>query len=128
MAIQDFRGLKVWQAAMELATEVYTLTHSFPKSEAFGLSSQLQRAMVSIPSNIAEGHARDSTKEFLRFISIAMGSLAEAETQLIITNNLNYIEENKLTELLEKTGEIGRMLRGLQHALKSKLADSTSSL
>jgi four helix bundle protein len=121
MAIQDFRGLKVWQAAMELATAVYTLTHSFPKSEAFGLSSQLQRAMVSIPSNIAEGHARDSTKEFLRFVSIAMGSLAEVETQLIIANNLNYIEENKLAKLLGKTGEFGRMLRGLQHSLKVKL-------
>jgi len=127
MVIQDFRGLKVWQAAMELATEVYTLTHSFPKSEAFGLSSQLQRAVVSIPSNIAEGHARDSTKEFLRFVSIAMGSLAEVETQLIIANNLNYIEENKLAELLGKTGEIGRMLRGLQHSLKAKLADSNPS-
>ena len=121
MAIQDFRDLKVWQAAMQLAIAVYALTPSFPKFEIFGLSSQMQRAAVSIPSNIAEGHARDSTKEFLRFISIAMGSLAEIETQIILANQLNYIEESKLTELLEKTGAVGRMLRGLQHSLKAKL-------
>jgi four helix bundle protein len=121
MVIQDYRDLKVWQVAMQLAAVVYTLTHSFPKSEVFGLSSQMQRAAVSVPSNIAEGHARDSTKEFLRFISIAMGSLAEIETQLILAHKLNYIEESKLAELLEKTGEIGRMLRGLQHSLKAKL-------
>lgn len=121
MVIQNFRDLKVWQVAMQLATVVYTLTHSFPKSEVFGLSSQIQRASVSVPSNIAEGHARDSTKEFLRFISIAMGSLAEMETQLILANKLNYIEESKLAELLEKTGEVGRMLRGLQLSLKAKL-------
>jgi len=106
---------------MQLATVVYTLTPSFPKFEAFGLSSQMQRAAVSIPSNIAEGHARDSTKEFLRFISIAIGSVAELETQLILAEQLNYIEESKLAELLEKTGEVGRMLRGLQHSLKAKL-------
>ena len=121
MVIQDFRDLKVWQVAMQLATVVYTLTHSFPKSEAFGLTSQMQRAAVSVPSNIAEGHARDSTKEFLRFISIAMGSLAEIETQIILAHKLNYIEERKLAELLERTGEVGRMLRGLQHSLKAKL-------
>ena len=121
MVIQDFRDLKVWQVAMQLATVVYTLTHSFPKSEAFGLTSQMQRAAVSVPSNIAEGHARDSTKEFLRFISIAMGSLAEVETQLILAHKLNYIEEGKLAGLLENTGEVGRMLRGLQNSLKAKL-------
>ena len=121
MVIQDYRDLKVWQVAMQLATNIYTLTHGFPKSEVFGLSSQMQRAAVSVPSNIAEGHARDSTKEFLRFISIAMGSLAEIETQLILAQQLNYIEESKLAELLGKTGEVGRMLRGLPHSLKAKL-------
>lgn len=121
MGVQDFRDLKVWQAAMQLATAVYALTPSFPKFEIFGLSSQMQRAAVSVPSNIAEGHARDSTKEFLRFISISMGSLAEIETQIILANQLNYIEESKLTELLELTGKVGRMLRGLQQSLKAKL-------
>jgi four helix bundle protein len=85
------------------------------------LSSQLQRAAISVPSNVAEGHARDSTKEYLRFVSIAMGSLAEIETQLILSNRLNYIDEEKLGDLLGKTGEIGRMLRGLQSSLKAKL-------
>jgi four helix bundle protein len=121
VAIQTFRDLVVWQGAMELATDVYTLTQGFLKTEVFGLSSQLQRAVVSIPSNIAEGHARDSTKEFLRFISIAKGSLAELETQLILANRLNYIEEETLSSLLGKAGEIGRMLRGLQNSLKAKL-------
>ncbi len=106
---------------MELAAATYSLTNSFPKSEAFGLSGQLQRAAVSIPSNIAEGHARDSSKEFLRFVSIAMGSLAELETQLILSNKLNYIDETALGNALGKTGEIGRMLRGLQNSLKAKL-------
>lgn len=119
--VQDYRDLKVWQAAMELTTAIYAITSRFPTSEAFGLSSQMQRAAVSIPSNIAEGHARDSTKEFLRFVSIAMGSLAEIETQLILSNRLNYIEEDKLGTLFGQTGEIGRMLRGLQHSLKAKL-------
>jgi len=119
--VQDYRDLKVWQAAMELTTAIYAITSRFPTSEAFGLSSQMQRAAVSIPSNIAEGHARDSTKEFLRFVSIAMGSLAEIETQLILSNRLNYIEEDKLGTLFGQTGEIRRMLRGLQHSLKAKL-------
>ena len=121
MEIQSFRDLKVWQAGMQLATAIYTLTPGFPKFEAFGLSSQMQCAAVSIPSNIAEGHARDSTKEFLRFISIAMGSLAEIETQIILAHQLNYFAESELIKLLEKTGGIGRMLRGLQHSLKAKL-------
>ncbi len=106
---------------MDLTVHIYALTHQFPKSELFGLSSQLQRASVSVASNIAEGHARDSTKEYLRFISIALGSLAEAETQLVIAYRLQFIQDEQLGEVLEKTGEIGRMLRGLQGALKTKL-------
>jgi four helix bundle protein len=106
---------------MDLVTTTYSLTSLFPKSETFGLSGQMQRAAISIPSNIAEGHARDSTREYLRFVSIAMGSLAEIETQLILTNRLNYIEQERLGTLLGQTGEIGRMLRGLQHSLKAKL-------
>jgi four helix bundle protein len=119
--VTDFRDLRVWQLAMDLAVVVYDLTAQFPKSEAFGLSSQIQRAAISVPSNIAEGHARDSTKEYLRFISMAMGSLAEIETQLILSNRLNYIDETKLGALLGQTGEIGRMMRGLQRSLKAKL-------
>jgi four helix bundle protein len=124
--IKSYRDLQVWRLAINLSTEVYTTTSSFPKNETFGLCSQLQRAAVSVASNIAEGHARESTKEYLRFISIALGSLAELETQFIISNNLNYINQVNLDGILEKTSEIGRMLRGLQKSLKAKLLDPTS--
>jgi len=124
MSVHSYRDLKVWQLSMRLVEEVYVLTGQFPKSEVFGLSSQLQRAAVSVPSNIAEGHARDSTKEYLRFISISQGSLAELETQLYLAQRLNYIAENCLTKILEISGEVGRMLRGLQKNLKEKLAPS----
>lgn len=96
MSVADFRDLSVWQLAMDLAESVYHLTLRYPKSEIYGLSSQLQRAAVSIPSNIAEGHARDSTKEFLRFLSVAQGSLAELETQLILSGRLNYFNQSQL--------------------------------
>ena len=106
---------------MDTAQGVYLITEQFPKSEIYGLSSQMRRAAISVPSNIAEGHARDSTKEYLRFISVAMGSLAELETQFLLSERLNYLEAAALNKLLEKTGEIGRMLRSLQLALKAKL-------
>jgi len=124
--INSYRDLQVWRLAINLSTDVYTTTSSFPKNENFGLCSQLQRAAVSVASNIAEGHARESTKEYLRFVSIALGSLAELETQFIISNNLNYINQVNLDGILEKTSEIGRMLRGLQKSLKAKLVDPTS--
>ena len=82
MAINSFRDLRVWQAGMELVEQVYLLTKSFPKQEIYGLTSQIQRAAVSVPSNIAEGHTREHSKEFLHHLSIAQASLAELETQL----------------------------------------------
>ena len=117
----NFRDLKVWQSAMQLAQAIYSLTAGFPKSEVYGLSSQIRRAAVSVPSNIAEGHARDSTREYLRFISIAMGSLAELETQLLLSEKLSYLRPTGLQDLLAQADEIGRMLRGLQKTLKKKL-------
>ena len=122
MEVRDYRDLKVWQAGLELAEAVYAVTTDFPKAEVFGLISQLRRAAVSIPSNIAEGHARDSTKEFLRFISIALGSLAELETQLTLACRLGFLERKKLEELTEQTNAIGRMLRGLQNSLRARLS------
>ena len=119
--VNSYKDLLVWQQSVDLTVNIYTLTSSFPKSELFGLASQIQRAAVSVPSNIAEGHARDSTKEYLRFISIALGSLAEVETQLVIANKLQFLNNEMMGELLGKTGEIGRMLRGLQKSLKAKL-------
>ncbi len=119
--IASYRDLKVWQSATDMVQGVYLITEQFPNSETYGLSSQMRRAAISVPSNIAEGHARDSTKEYLRFISVAMGSLAELETQFLLSERLNYLEAGVLNKFLEQASEIGRMLRSLQRALKAKL-------
>jgi four helix bundle protein len=91
MSVINYKYLKVWQISMDIAEQIYSLTQGFPKQETYGLTSQLQRAAVSIPSNLAEGHTRDSTKEFLHFISIPLGSLAELETQLILAQRFKYL-------------------------------------
>ncbi len=119
--VNSYRDLMVWQASIDLVEQVYCLTGYFPKMEMYGLSSQIQRAAVSIPSNIAEGHARDSTKEFLHHLSIALGSLAELETQLILAERLYYLDQQILESVFSKTDKIGRMIRGLQRSLKAKL-------
>ncbi len=94
--VNSYKDLLVWQQAIDLTVNIYALTSNFPKSELFGLASQIQRAAISVPSNIAEGHARDSTKEYLRFISIALGSLAEVETQLVIANKLQFLNDEMM--------------------------------
>ncbi len=106
---------------MELAELVYGETARFPQREAYGLSQQLEKAAVSVPSNIAEGHARDSTKEYLHHVSIAPGSLAEVETQTILASRLKYIGQDKSNELLIAADEVGKMLRGVQKSLKARL-------
>jgi len=103
---------------MALVTEVYRASQEFPKEEVFGLMSQTRRAAISIPSNIAEGHARISKKEFQYFLSNARGSLAELETQLTIAHQLAYINETAINQLLNRVGEIGRILNGLLSSLK----------
>jgi len=120
--VNNYRDLKVWQMAMTLTEAIYRATESFPSRETYALANQLQRAAVSIPSNIAEGHARSSTKDYLRFVSISHGSLAEAETQLELAHRLGYIPEAVLHGLFEQTNEIGRMLHGLRSALTAKLS------
>jgi four helix bundle protein len=117
----NYWDLKVWQLGMEIAKSIYVLTQDFPTKEIYGLSSQMQRAAVSIPSNIAEGRAKESTKDFLRHISIAQGSLAELETQLRIAEFLHYGNSEKIVILLEQSSEERRMLGGLQVSLKAKL-------
>lgn len=124
MKVNSYRDLKVWQVGMEIAAMVYRLTEKFPKQEAYGLTSQVQRAAVSIPSNIAEGHARDSTKEYLCALSIARGSLAELETQLLLSESLGYLTKADLESVLSKTNEIGKMLNALQQSLKTTLTTS----
>ncbi len=102
---------------MRLAEEVYRLSARFPKHEIYGLASQLQRSAVSLPSNIAEGHGRNSSKEFNHFLGIALGSLAELETQLILAQNLNYLAEEETNPALQTADEIGKMLKGLKKSL-----------
>jgi len=112
-----YRDLKVWQAAMRLAGEIYRLSARFPKHETYGLASQLQRSAVSLPSNIAEGHGRNSSKEFNHFLGIALGSLAELETQVILAQHLDYLTEEEISPAMQNADEIGKMLKGLQKSL-----------
>ena len=107
------KDLVVWQKAMELVTEIYRLTHKFPKEEVFGLVSRLRRSAISIPSNIAEGKGRLSKKEFHYFLGNARGSLAELETQITIAINLGYANETEANNLLTRVEEVGRILNGL---------------
>ena len=112
------KELKVWQKGIELVKSVYEVTQSFPANEQFGLVSQMRRAAVSIPSNIAEGSARQSDKETIQFLHISLGSLAELETQLIIAEKLNYIKEPQT--YLNKIIEIRSLILGLIKYLKNK--------
>ena len=114
----SYKDLVAWQKSMDLVTAVYRASQGFPKEEIVGLVSQIRRAAVSIPSNIAEGHARTSKKEFQYFLSNARGSLAELETQLTIAHQLAYIDETGINQLLGRLGEVGRILNGLLAALK----------
>ena len=120
MGHTSYRDLEVWQKAMRLVVECYKVTKEFPKHEIYGLSSQLQRAAVSIPANIAEGRERQHRKEFLQHISIANGSIAELETHIQIAERLSYLDKNQAKCLLDQTAEIGRMLNGLRNSLKKK--------
>lgn len=126
-AVRSYRDLLVWQKSMSFVTKVYRHLDTFPKTEHYGLVSQIKRSSVSVPSNIAEGSSRRSTKEFLRYINIANGSLAEAETQLQIATNLGYLDEKSLVEMLNATDEISRMLQGLYVALEKKLHSTLNS-
>ena len=125
--ILGYRGLLAWQKAMNLVENVYRQTRSFPSDERFGLTSQIQRAAVSIPSNIAEGSGLNSQTEFSRFISIAYGSLCELETQLTIALRLGYLEESNFNHLFSEATEVARLLRGFQKSLKSSAAANGSS-
>ena len=118
MPSHGYRDLVVWQRAMEFVTTIYRSTEHFPKTEIFALTNQIRRAVVSVPSNIAEGRGRNSDKEFVRYISIAYGSLMETETQLQIACNLGYIDQAEVGRLLADAAEIGRMLNGLSRSLK----------
>lgn len=118
--VKSYRDLEVWQKGVMLTKVVYQATSSFPSEEKFGLVNQMRRAAVSIPSNIAEGHARASTIEYKRFISIAMGSVAELDTQIISSSDLGFLDKSAKNDLLKQLDDIGRMLRGLHQALSRR--------
>ena len=112
-----YKDLIVWQKGMELAKAVYKLTARFPSEERFGLIAQMRRAAVSVPSNIAEGQARQGTREFLQFLSLAMGSLAELDTQSLLCVELNYCKKEDLAEILRLVADLSRMIRALRRSL-----------
>jgi four helix bundle protein len=107
---------------MTLASDVYRVTARFPKAELYGLTAQLRRSAVSVASNIAEGHTRGTTKEYQRFVGIAHGSLAEAETQLLLAQRIELVSDRDLAPLLAQAAEVSKMLRSLNHALQRKVA------
>jgi len=111
--IKSYKDLEIWKKSVELVKDIYIITKDFPKSETYALVDQIRRAALSIPSNIAEGHARQHKREFRQFLFIALGSLAELETQLIIAGKLGYLEKEKLNQSLKEMDAIGKMTRGL---------------
>lgn len=115
--MNNFRELKVWQKAINLATRIYSLTKSFAEEERYGLIAQLRRATISVSSNIAEGSGRQTSADFKHFLSMSLGSLYEIESQLIISNNLGYINEDNLKSVVEDVIEIQKMV----YSLRSKL-------
>lgn len=115
--MHNFKELNSWKEAKDLSVLIYKITKDFPTSETYGISAQINRAVVSIPSNIAEGAGRNSDKDFLRFIGIAIGSTFELETQLIIANELSYISNEKFEELILKLNNVQKMLVNFQKHL-----------
>lgn len=118
--LQSYRDLKVWQKAMEVVTAVYAITNRLPKEEIYGLTSQMRRSAVSIPSNIAEGYARRYRQEYAQFIKIAFGSGAELETQIEISKRLLYIPAQEALKVEGMLTEVMKMLNGLSSALSTK--------
>lgn len=115
----SFRDLRVWQDAFRLSVETYRKTADFPKHELYGLSQQMRRAAVSVPSNIAEGKGRRTNREFTQFLYNARGSLLELQTQVMISQELGYISEKESRELLDEATQVGRSLAGLINAIQS---------
>lgn len=119
-AVRSYRDLLVWQRSIELSIGVYSATDQFPRYEIYGLTAQMRRAAISIPSNIAEGHGRHHLGDYLRHLSIANGSLKELETQLIIASRRHYLNPDLERLLLHSSTEVGRMLSGLARSLRAQ--------
>jgi len=120
MEKSSYQGLIVWQKAMELTTVIYKLVKKLPKEELYSLSDQMRRAVVSIPSNIAEGHDKHTKNEFIQFLTISRGSKAELKTQLLICVKVGYLIETEIEEAINLLAEIGKMLTSLINKLKTK--------
>ena len=118
--VMSYHDLKVWQKGIELVKTIYLLTRDFPKYETYGLTSQIQRSAVSVPSNIAEGQTRNSTADFQRFIFIAQGSLSEVDTQIVIAQELGYLDKAKGQDVEARILELRRMLYALINSLPKK--------
>jgi four helix bundle protein len=119
MPIQSFRDLEAWKIGMDLVVALYAVTQTFPREELYGLSSQLRRAAVSIPSNIGEGH-QQGTKSYAHFVSLALGSLAEVETQVEVARRLQYVTDDDITVVSDLSGHLRRVLHGLRRSLQSR--------
>jgi four helix bundle protein len=126
--IQSYRDLVVWKKSMALVLNVYRCTQAFPKIETYGLTSQLRRAVISVPRNIAEGQRRLSTGEFRQFLGNARGSLMEVETQILVAQDLGYLEQNQGESLLSAAAEVGRILNGLLASLAKRSGQQLSRL
>ena len=126
--VSSYRDLIAWQKSMRLVENIYLITQDFPKTEQFGLTSQMRRAVISIPSNLAEGSSRRSTHEFIRFINIATGSLAELETQLTAAKLLGFVSQETEQSAIAQCNEISRILQGLHDSLQSRLTARLSTL
>ena len=126
MQLKHYQELIAWQKAIALVTEIYSATKSFPSDEIYGLTSQLRRAAVSVPSNIAEGQGRATRGEFVQFLGHARGSLCEVETQIIIATNLHYLAPDRIDVLSDRVAELGRILNGLISSLQKKTMSPSS--
>lgn len=122
--LKSYKELKVWQRAYHLSLDIYRTTKKFPREEIYGLASQMRRSAVSVPSNIAEGYGRKTTRDYIRSLYISYGSLCELETQILLSGDLNFMKPEELQKLKTEIGEIERMLKGLIRSLERTLESS----
>ena len=115
--LRTHKDLDVWKKSIDLVAEIYEITKSFPKDEIYGITNQIRRAAVSIPSNVAEGAGRNHDKEFIQFLYISLGSCSELETQIVISSKIKYIDGKTMDEMLSKISDIRRMILGLIRAV-----------
>ncbi len=118
--LKNYRDLKVWQKSYQVCLEIYKITKGFPRQETYGLTSQIRRAAISVPSNIAEGNGRKTTPEYIRSLYVGYGSNCELETQVLLSGDLGYIKSEKLKGIQEAIGEVERMLKALIKSLENK--------